>query len=638
MSSCYKPSNTSKENESKSDIGSQISESKIPSEINDNASTSIANGSENNSSINSTDSISSSIISSQTSTTTIKKDYAGGNYTYTDLGAMQMKSFPSDYLYDWGFSVIKEGNIYKMWWVRPSQYDAIWYAESIDFKNWYNEKRVLTISSPIVKEYEWLKWMIAKPSVIKVNGTYHMYFEGPATNEIENGVNIETDNNVFLATSKNGLDWTLYPNNTNPEPVIRQPKNLMGKRYYGVGQPSAFYKDGVYYVYYCYVMEGKNQVMVATSNDGKNFGNPLNHKNLGMINGSGVKYNAVTNKYVMIFDYRNKPADYGNYYIMESSDPLNWPYQSTSKAAMSSVKVTNNKGHQYAFPEFVTNEQGHITTETFYITYMQGKISKTSDWRAEYRTWDGHISAVNPKEFAKKEIVLPNGKIQTSSSILQYNDMPTTLGRQSTNAKFTNTIPKIDGNKDSGYDTSTELIIKRSIYDWGSNLTSTNGKARILWDKDNLYAYIEIKDKKISYGYKGGLGDMWRRDSVDIIIDVPNYSPTTPTVWGPKQYLMSVCANGEFIVKGSHDVDITDDFAGISKAVKFIPGGYVVEVLMPWHYLVKAQILQNKTIGFDIQINDDMGLNNREAMLAWNDHTGNAFRYTDVLGKMKLNK
>lgn len=604
------------------------------SSLSDLSETDISDGSSD--SMSQSENISTVISNSNVSTASGNIDYSGDSYKYIDLGAMQMKAFPSDNLYDWGFSTIKDGDIYKMWWVRPSLYDSIWYAESKDLKNWYNEKRVLTISSPIVKDYEWLKWMVARPSVLKVNGTYYMYFEGPATNEIENGSNVETDNNVFLATSKDGFNWSFYPSNDNPQPIVKEPEELMRKRYYGVGQPSAFYKDGTFYLYYCYVLNGVNQLMVATSKDGINYGDPAKHINLGMINGAGVKYNAVTNKYLMIYNYKADSSEYGNYYIMESDNPLKWPYKTLKEASKSNMEVTSNPGFQYAFPDFVTNAQGHITTESIYITYMQGKISKTSDWRAEYRTWDGHISAINPIEFAKKDIVLPNGKISNSTNLNVYKDTPVVLSKQVSSANYTSASPKIDGNKDTIYDSSPEILIKRAIYDWGSNLTSTNGKARVLWDESNLYVYVDVRDTKISYGYRGSLSDMWRRDSVDIVIDVPNDHSTSPSLWGPKQYLLSVCANGEFMVKAANDVEITDEFEGIQKAVKIISGGYTVEIKLPWHNLVKSQIVRNKVIGFDIQINDDMGANNREAMVVWNDFSGNAFRYTDVLGDLKL--
>lgn len=583
-----------------------------------------------------------STIGGSTATSGVKvdnTDYSGTSVKFQDLGSMEFDVFPDDYLYDWGFSVIKEGNIYKMWWVRPSLYDAIFYAESTDMKHWSNVQRVITISTPVKKEFKWLKWMLGRPSVLKVNDTYFMYFEGPATHELINGSSSETDNNVFVATSKNGINWTFYPDNNNPTPVVQEPIELMDKRDYGVGQPSAVYKDGTFYLYYCYVLAGKNQLMVATSKDGINFGDPKTHTNLGMVNGLGVKYNDVTKKFMMIFPYSigGKPADY---YIMESTDPLKWPYNTTQEAAKPAVKVTNNQSYQYAFADFVTNGQGHITTETFYITYMQGKISTTSDWRSEYRTWDGHITAVNPKEYNKKTMVLPNGESSSTATLAKYKDAVTTLAKMSSTAKYTAVAPSIDASMEAMWNNTVELSVKRGVYDWGSNITKTNATVRVMWNEDYLFTYAYVKDSKVSYSYKTAfIEEMWHRDSFNIFIDVPNNETGKNVLWGVKQYIACVGANNQdFCIMDNRGMDIAEDFTGIRRRVKTVSDGYIVETQIPWYSYIKSEIKENKVIGFDLSINDDMGVGDREAQVQWNDHTGNAFRYTDVLGDLKLIK
>jgi endo-1,4-beta-xylanase len=240
--------------------------------------------------------------------------------------------------------------------------------------------------------------------------------------------------------------------------------------------------------------------------------------------------------------------------------------------------------------------------------------------------------------YTNKPIVLPNQKVTSSSNLLLYKDNTIKLTKQSSSAKFTNTSPKIDGNIDSMWNSASELKIQRQVSNWGLVPTATNGTAKLLWDNNFLYALIQVKDLKISYSYKGGLGDMWRRDSVDVFVDVPNDHKTIPSLWTPKQYLMSVCVNGEFLVKGSQDVDITDDFTGIQKSVKMVSGGYIVEIKLPWHPLVKGLVSDNRVIGVDMQINDDKGSGDRDSMVVWNDRTGNAFRWSDVLGDIKLIK
>ncbi len=66
--------------------------------------------------------------------------------------------------------------------------------------------------------------------------------------------------------------------------------------------------------------------------------------------------------------------------------------------------------------------------------------------------------------------------------------------------------------------------------------------------------------------------------------------------------------------------------------------GYAVEFRIEWYEWVKDLIAENYVIGMDFQINDDMGMGDREAMIVWSDHTGNAFRYYDRFGDVVLKK
>lgn len=56
--------------------------------------------------------------------------WAGDKYASADLGYVYLQDVIDDNVYDWGHTVIKEDGKYKMWWVRPAVYDAIFYAES----------------------------------------------------------------------------------------------------------------------------------------------------------------------------------------------------------------------------------------------------------------------------------------------------------------------------------------------------------------------------------------------------------------------------------------------------------------------------------------------------------------------------
>ncbi|MGN1076994.1 MAG: sugar-binding protein, partial [Candidatus Gallimonas sp.] len=557
-----------------------------------------------------------------------------------DLGTVYLQDVIDDNVYDWGHSVIKEDGIYKMWWVRPAVYDAIFYAESTDLKNWTNVQRVISLSpnSSNVTRYDNIKGMLGKPSVLHVGDTYYMYFEAPASEDPDvTQTVLEWDNQVMLATSSDGIEWEFYSDgNGQPKPVVAMPSELMGNfttKEYGAGQPSAFYKDGTFYLTYCYVIYSQDiaEIRVATSTDGKNFGNISTHSRISGGNGLGVTYNVKTGKYMMCAPYA----------VMES-DTLDFNDQVLSRDG--NVFYTyDSTTIQTSFAEFIRNPHGLVDTETFYIIHLQGAKSTTSDWRAGYTTWDGHIHAVNPKEYQNRTITLPNGAAATAANLAGYRDRSNSYSRPAADAIYAEDAEiKIDGDQDEIYKKATRIVVSRPVYTYGSNLTDSWAEAWVAWNEGYLYVYARVYDNTPDNAYPIlGTEYSYMHDSFDVFVDVPNDHGDSKNVsYGIEQYMICTDSNNtDFIIKGSGEYDLTDEFSGVRHRVKKTAYGYAVEWRVSWHEIVEDDIVENKCIGLDLQVNDAMGRGvGREATVVWSDHTGNAFQYVDNLGDVYLVK
>lgn len=562
--------------------------------------------------------------------------WAGDDFSSVSLGYVNLQDVVEDYVYDWGHSIIKEGDTYKMWWVRPAVYDAIFYAESKDLKNWYNLERVICLSpnSANVKKYDNMKGMLGKPSVVKVNGTYYMYFEAPATEDPDiTQTVLEWDNQVMLATSPDGKQWNFHVDEKGqPTPVIAMPKELMGNfntKEYGAGQPSVFYKDGLFYLTYCYVVYSQNiaEIRVATSADGVNFGDVSAHTAISPGNGKGVTYDEKTGKYMMVDGS-----------TVSVSDALD--FSSAEKYVYYSYDGNNI---QTGFAEFVRNEHGIVDTETFYVIHLQGDKSMTSDWRAGYRSWDGFIHAVNPTEYANRTIVLPNGGAATENNLKGYRDTSAKYARPTADAVYVaDADVKIDGEMDDFYRKGTKIEVSRAVYEYGSDFTDTWAEAYFGWNEDFLYCFAKVYDRTYDVSY--ALLDRslcYMHDSLDVFIDVPNDHGTAKEVaYGLDQYMICTDANNtDFVIKGSDEYDLTSEFSSVRRRVRKTGFGYTVEWRVPWYDFVQDSIRENMCIGIDVSVNDarNSGVG-REAMVVWSDHTGNAFRYVDGFGDVYLVK
>lgn len=565
--------------------------------------------------------------------------WAGDAYASLDLGYAYLQDVIDDSVYDWGHTVIKEDGVYKMWWVRPAVYDAIFYAESTDLKNWTNVQRVISLApnATNIKKYDNIKGMLGKPSVVHVGDTYYMYFEAPATEDPDvTATVLEWDNQVMLATSQDGIEWTFHSDeNGEPQPVVAMPKELMSNfnaKDYGAGQPSVFYKDGLFHLTYCYVIYSQNvhEIRYATSADGINFGTTDTHKKISGGNGLGFTYNTLTNKYMMC----------GTTHIAES-DTLD--FNDIVLANENCIYTYDTTTIQTSFGEFVKNAHGLIDTETFYTVHMQGSKSTTDDWRAAHTTWDTYIHAVNPKEYANRTITLPNGGAATEENLKGYRNRNNSYSKQTADAIYAADADiAVDGIKDEAYDKATCIEISRSVYNYGSNLTDTWGQAWVAWNEEYLYVYARIYDENVDTSYPlATTATMYMRDGLDVFVDAPNdHGDGNEISYGLEQYMICTGANNkDFMIKGSDDYDLTSEFSGTRRRVRKTDYGYELEFRVAWFEMAVDFIEEGACIGMDFQINDAMGSGvGREAMVMWSDHRGDAFRYVERMGDVYLIK
>ena len=168
--------------------------------------------------------------------------------------------------FDFAPAVMKEGNTYKMWWCGLSPKNStdvfsIYYAESNDSVQWSSRQVVLR---PTKDSFDAL--YVCQPSVVKVNSTYYMYYTGVSLN-ITN-VSINAQGSIFLATSNDGINWSKYSSNSNPQPVIIPPEGTFNF----VNQPSILYYNNKFYLYFTNSTSGNGtDTSLATSDDGIHF-------------------------------------------------------------------------------------------------------------------------------------------------------------------------------------------------------------------------------------------------------------------------------------------------------------------------------------------------------------------------------
>ncbi|AFY36480.1 hypothetical protein Lepto7376_0020 [[Leptolyngbya] sp. PCC 7376] len=155
------------------------------------------------------------------------------------------RKFP---IYDYAPTIMKEGDLFKMWWLGRStviipdrQEDNIFYAESTNGINW---SEPLNVMPPGHNNPSLYGYYVGNPSVIKVGDIYHMYISAGNGGQSALGESVPV-NAIGYTTSKDGINWQDIK-------IILEPfllKNICCGSY-GAGEPSVVFLNGFFYMAY----------------------------------------------------------------------------------------------------------------------------------------------------------------------------------------------------------------------------------------------------------------------------------------------------------------------------------------------------------------------------------------------------
>ena len=209
--------------------------------------------------------------------------------------------------------------------------DNIWYLETPDpALGWSVQKRIIiNDENGILHSATSSPGQAGDPTVIKVDGTYYMYFTALPAGSVDG-----TWNKVYLATSTDGYNFDLYE-----EPIIDCP---VSDSLYGAGAPCVIYKDDMFYLYYFNTQT--HGACRATSTDGYVFESEtkVNKGHAGMP--AAVTYIESIEKWVF-FDGMLGFSDDGINFTYPSDGNVQGQESSMSDPAMNWSRFTDENGN-----------------------------------------------------------------------------------------------------------------------------------------------------------------------------------------------------------------------------------------------------------------------------------------------------
>lgn len=214
--------------------------------------------------------------------------------------------------------------------------------------------------------------------------------------------------------------------------------------------------------------------------------------------------------------------------------------------------------------------------------------------------------------------------------------------------------PSIDGKSDAAWNNAIEYKMGNYIVavhdndgDHGAprldptkEASDFSGTWKALWDDQNFYLLIDIKDqKRIGWNMEFTRGRPEYDDAVLYYLTPAVKTPYTTSIWHPKSNSME----GWW---GPPDFKDDMDTSKIKWAINDYGTGYTVEAAIPWS-IVGTTPKANMSMLFDaIAVDNDLGgdypasngVNGRypQSKLTWNDKTGKSWEDQTKLGTIVL--
>ncbi|MGW5054646.1 beta-xylosidase [Actinokineospora sp. NPDC004072] len=150
----------------------------------------------------------------------------------------------ADAPYNYGPTLIRESGKYRMWWcsqlgAAAPPGDDLLLAETTDLDTPFrgpDGSGGQAVFSGSRTGFDGMH--TCDPSVIKVDGTYYLYYTGAAGDHTHG-------NAIGLATSRDGKRWTRA---NGGRPIVTSARDQIRENGYGTGQPAAVHLDGHFYL------------------------------------------------------------------------------------------------------------------------------------------------------------------------------------------------------------------------------------------------------------------------------------------------------------------------------------------------------------------------------------------------------
>lgn len=187
--------------------------------------------------------------------------------------------------------------------------------------------------------------------------------------------------------------------------------------------------------------------------------------------------------------------------------------------------------------------------------------------------------------------------------------------------------PTIDGLVDTIWSAANRQTIGNIVVGSVADDNDLSGAFRTLWDVNNLYVLMEIKDEAQQ---NDSSLETWKDDSVEIYVDANN-DKSSVYASNDYQYRFTWTATSLRIEETKHAAT-----TGVIASRIATANGYIVEVKLPWNTLGQSVVTKGALLGLDVHVNDDDDGGDRDGKRAWFNTADTSWQNRSTFATAKL--
>jgi hypothetical protein len=197
----------------------------------------------------------------------------------------------------------------------------------------------------------------------------------------------------------------------------------------------------------------------------------------------------------------------------------------------------------------------------------------------------------------------------------------------------------IDGEKEGDWSQAIAMPLLRDLGTTGvTNAADFSGTIKALWDPDNFYVFLEVKDDTLITD----LNNAWERDHYSIYFDISNLKQNADLVDDLAEPMDSVQFMLEKIWSLPDDLPLNLKINNdtLKNGVDFVEvinegTGYTLELVVPFSK-IGVTLKDNMVIGWDAKIGDNDGDGSLDGKLAWNQLADESWHNASYMGTVTL--